>query len=127
MDLAVTVVQNGQLGSYRHIPVENHRERVSFGDLIREVGDAFVTTTTPGDLSSLKWVQSPLAVQRHDNTGQRRLEGGQHVYDISFGALNFRDVLLATATIPIESKFTYDESYMGFEFSGILTAVVSWA
>ena len=33
-------------------------------------------------------------------------------------AMNFRDVLLATTTIPLEAHFSYKSSYMGFEFSG---------
>ena len=111
MDLVVNVIQNGQLGSQRHIPL-GQETHLSTNELTKESEAAFISTTTPGDLSTLRWIRSPLELNSNANQHQE-------LYDISYAALNFRDVLLATATIPIESNFTYKESYMGFEFSGL--------
>ena len=40
------------------------------------------------------------------------------IYRIAYAAMNFRDALLATKTIPIEPQFSYKGSYIGYEFSG---------
>ena len=54
-DLAVNVFKNNTLGSYRHVPLE-----AQMAGVIKEVEHAYVSPLTPGDLSSLRWIESPL-------------------------------------------------------------------
>ena len=104
-DLVTNVIKDDGLGSYRHIPLEAETNGV-----IKNVDHAYISTLVPGDLSSLRWIESPLV--NHKPKPKEKL------YNIAYAAMNFRDVLLATATIPIEPQFSYKSSYMGFEFSG---------
>ena len=107
-DLAVNVFKNNALGAYRHIPLEAETAGV-----IKNVEHAYISTLTPGDLTSLRWIESPLGT----NPPLPQNEN-EKLYNIAYAAMNFRDVLLATTTIPIEPHFSYKSSYMGFEFSG---------
>ena len=106
-DLAVNVLKNNAWGSYRHIPSNGE----SCG-VIQSVEHAYIGTLTPGDLTSLRWIESPLG------TNPPPPQNDMKLYNISYAAMNFRDVLLATKTIPIEPHFSYSGPYMGFEFSG---------
>ena len=107
-DLAVNVLKNNTLGAYRHIPLEAETAGV-----IKNVEHAYISTLTPGDLTSLRWIESPLGTNPPLPQNQN-----EKLYNIAYAAMNFRDVLLATTTIPIEPQFSYKGSYMGFEFSG---------
>ena len=108
-DLVSNVVKDENLGSYRHIPIEDESNGV-----VKNVDHAYISTITPGDLSSLRWIESPLGNYKPPavETGKEKL------YNVAYAAMNFRDVLLATATIPLEPQFSYKSAYMGFEFSG---------
>lgn len=52
-DLAVNVLKDGLWGSYRHFPIQVFSNE--------PVEHAFVNTTVRGDLSSLSWLQGPVA------------------------------------------------------------------
>ena len=107
----MNILKNGQLGSYRHIPLEAETNGV-----IKTTEHAYVSTLTPGDLTSLRWIESPLV---HFEQNQK-LNPNPHekLYRVAYAAMNFRDVLLATGTIPIDPASSYKDAYMGFEFSG---------
>ena len=107
-DLAVNVLKDNTLGAYRHIPLEAETTGV-----MKNVEHAYVSTLTPGDLTSLRWIESPLGT--NPPLPQNDTE---KLYNIAYAAMNFRDVLLATKTIPIEPQLNYKSSYMGYEFSG---------
>nr|CAD7568915.1 unnamed protein product [Timema californicum] len=51
--LTVNILKNGRWGSYRHLPLEDSTET------LYPVKQAYVNITTPGDLSTLRWVQGP--------------------------------------------------------------------
>ena len=106
-DLAVSVVKNGQLGTYRHVPLEAETNGV-----IKSTEHAYISTLTPGDLTSLRWIESPVSISKSNDSSDHKL------FNIAYAAMNFRDVLLATTTIPLEASFSYKGPYMGFEFSG---------
>lgn len=54
---------------------------------------AYVNVLTRGDLSSLRWIASPL---RHFRGGG----GGVELCQVYFSSLNFRDIMLATGKLP---------------------------
>lgn len=54
---------------------------------------AYVNVLTRGDLSSLRWVSSPL---RHFSGGDPDVA----LCRVSYSSLNFRDVMLATGKLP---------------------------
>jgi fatty acid synthase len=56
-DLVMNVYSNGQWGSYRHLPLDSC-------DTI-PVPHAYVNVTTRGDLSSLKWIEGKLQLDRY--------------------------------------------------------------
>lgn len=53
---------------------------------------AFVNVLTRGDLSSIRWVCSPL---RH----AQPTDPGVHLCSVSYASLNFRDIMLATGKL----------------------------
>jgi len=55
---------------------------------------AFVNVLTPGDLSSLQWIESPL--KHFTSTDQP----DHQLCRVHYAALNFRDVMLATGKLP---------------------------
>lgn len=54
-DLVHNVLKNGLWGCYRHIPLEYYNDN---GKL--QVEHAYINTQVRGDLSSLRWIESPL-------------------------------------------------------------------
>ena len=69
-----------------------------------------------GDLSSLRWLQSPLTYGTVPKCSTRDL------YDVYYAALNFRDVMLATGKLSPDalpgSKEANYSCALGMEFSG---------
>lgn len=66
---------------------------------------------TPGDLSSLKWLQGPLNLAQNEN-----------YVKVVFASLNFRDVMLATGKISSDifgSNRLDRECVLGLEYSGV--------
>lgn len=105
-DLVLNVYKNKVWGSYRHLLLEPSS--------LVEVYHSVVNTTIRGDLSSLKWLAGSI------NPFIKKTEESDlvHVY---YCALNFRDVMLATAKLAPEviAKGRIDqESVIGFEYSG---------
>ena len=113
-DLVMNILKNDQFGSYRHIPLEAETEAV-----IKTTEHAFVSTLTPGDLTSLCWIESPLV--HYERNEKCNPDPHNKLYRVAYAAMNFRDVLLATGTIPIDTQSSYKNAYMGFEFSGFDT------
>ena len=69
---------------------------------------------TRGDLSSLRWIESPLKFF-HKNGHQTEL------CSVYFTSLNFRDVMLATGKLPpdaLPGDMATQDCIMGMEFSG---------
>lgn len=96
------LLRNGQWGSYNH-------QRLSIDSKVTEETCAFADVVR-GDLSSLRWVQSPLKINNEDD-----------LIKIHYASLNFRDVMIGTGRIPVtvfgESRLNH-EHVLGCEFVG---------
>lgn len=105
-DLVLNVYKNNVWGSYRHLLLESSS--------LVDVYHSTVNTTIRGDLSSLKWIAGSLI----PFTTKPEESNITHIY---YCALNFRDVMLATAKLAPEviARGRLDqESVIGFEYSG---------
>lgn len=109
-DLVMNVFKNGQWGSFRHVPLDNDIT----GRLV-DVDHAYINVLTRGDLSSLRWIESPL--KYHDPKKNPNFSLC-HVY---YAPLNFRDIMLATGRLPpdaIPGDLAGQDCILGLEFSG---------
>ena len=105
-DLVLNVVKGTELGSYRLMPL-------GASEVVTNTTHAYAAIQTPGDLSTLAWVQSPLRPY-YASKGKAKPEQ----YKIAFSALNFRDALVATGAVPIIREHSYNGPNFGVEFSG---------
>lgn len=98
--MAVNVHKDGKWGTYRHL-------LLSEAKLIET--NHCISSLSQGELSSLSWAEGHLSHDRDEN-----------VVSVYFSALNFRDVMVASGRISLES--TRDrkihEKLIGCEFSG---------
>ncbi|XP_067671035.1 fatty acid synthase-like [Haliotis asinina] len=109
-DLVMNVKQQGKWGSYRHIPLSKGTELLEC-----ESEHAYIDVTVRGDLSSLKWIVSPL--HKHDEP----VRAGREQCKVHYSSLNFRDVMLATGKLPpdaIPGEMDIQDCMLGMEFSG---------
>ncbi|XP_034083372.1 fatty acid synthase [Gymnodraco acuticeps] len=106
-DLVMNVFRDGQWGVFRHQLITQ--------DLSEEVTEqAYVNVLTRGDLSSLRWIASPLRYFVPSNPNVQLC----HVY---YSSLNFRDIMLATGKLPpdaIPGDLALQQCMLGMEFSG---------
>uniref|UniRef100_A0A8C2CHT2 Fatty acid synthase n=1 Tax=Cyprinus carpio TaxID=7962 RepID=A0A8C2CHT2_CYPCA len=106
-DLVMNVYRDGQWGIFRH--------QLLTQDLSEELTEqAYVNVLTRGDLSSLRWIASPLChfVPSNPNVQLCR---------VYYSSLNFRDIMLATGKLPpdaIPGDIALQQCMLGMEFSG---------
>ncbi|XP_017047341.1 fatty acid synthase [Drosophila ficusphila] len=104
-DLAINVYRNGHWGSYRHLKMESKQA-------LLPVEQAYVNTLIKGDLSSLRWIESP------------RLNPSQAILEpctVYYAPLNFRDVMLASGKLGVDAlpgDLAYQDCVLGLEFAG---------
>lgn len=105
-DLALNVYKNKVWGSYRHLLLEPSSQI--------EVEHGIINEAVRGDLSSLKWVTGPLVPYKQKPEESLIV----HTYYV---ALNFKDVMLATAKLAAEvivkGRINQD-GVLGFEYVG---------
>ncbi|XP_039450932.1 fatty acid synthase-like [Culex pipiens pallens] len=107
LGLAINVYRNGQWGSYRHCLLENNKDPA-----IPVSNHCFANCLKPGDLSSFAWLNGPL--------NEQPVTDGR--VNVVFSSLNFKDVMLSTGRLAIESSFLSRlelECVLGFEYSGV--------
>ena len=81
----------------------------------KQTEHAYVNVLTRGDLSSLRWIESPLKYFNHADYAHKEL------YDVYYTSLNFRDIMLATGKLPpdaIPGDLANQDCILGMEFSG---------
>lgn len=106
-DLVMNVFRDGQWGVFRH--------QIVTRDLNEELTEqAYVNVLTRGDLSSLRWIASPL---RHFVDSDPNVK----LCRVYYSSLNFRDIMLATGKLPpdaIPGDLALQQCLLGMEFSG---------
>lgn len=103
--LAINVYRNGQWGSFKYFELKQRHEPA------RHVTHCLANSMVRGDLSSLRWFQGPL-----EETN------GDKIVRIQYSSLNFRDVMLATGKLAIETfakTRVAQQCVIGLEFSGL--------
>ncbi|XP_071569274.1 fatty acid synthase-like isoform X1 [Temnothorax nylanderi] len=104
LNLPINVLRSGNVwGSYRHFPLPSLKPNL--------VQCAYVKQMVQGDLSTLCWVQKrmPFSIKRED------------LVNVIYVPLNFKDILLATGKIAVESITLIECDYnhlIGLEFVG---------
>ncbi|XP_059050662.1 fatty acid synthase-like [Achroia grisella] len=109
-DLAVNVLRAGVWGSYRHLLLGDA------ADARIQVEHAYVNTLTRGDLSSLRWIESPLRY-----ASEKQWPAHTDLCSVYYAPLNFRDIMLATGKLPpdaLPGNLAGQECILGLEFSG---------
>ncbi|KAM8991828.1 fatty acid synthase [Ara ararauna] len=106
-DLVMNVYRDGKWGSFRHLPLQQAQPQ--------ELTEyAYVNVLTRGDLSSLRWIVSPL---RHFHTTNPDVQ----LCKVYYASLNFRDIMLATGKLSpdaIPGNWALQQCMLGMEFSG---------
>ncbi|ESO84944.1 hypothetical protein LOTGIDRAFT_235996 [Lottia gigantea] len=106
-DLVSNIHMSRKFGSLRHIQAEETGTK--------PVDHAYVNVLTRGDLSSLKWIESPLKYFEPTKVKEKNL------CDVYYASLNFRDIMLATGKLPpdaIPGDMALQDCILGMEFSG---------
>ncbi|KAL3877568.1 hypothetical protein ACJMK2_035265 [Sinanodonta woodiana] len=107
-DLVMNVYSKGHRGSFRHL----HLPAVL--DPVPTV-HAYINVLTRGDLSSLRWIQSPLKYYDKDVSRSKEL------CTVYYASLNFRDIMLASGKLPpdaIPGDLANQDCILGMEISG---------
>uniref|UniRef100_A0A8B9RU47 Fatty acid synthase n=1 Tax=Accipiter nisus TaxID=211598 RepID=A0A8B9RU47_9AVES len=106
-NLVMNVYRDGKWGSFRHLPLQQAQSQ--------ELTEyAYVNVLTRGDLSSLRWIASPL---RHFHTTNPNVQ----LCKVYYASLNFRDIMLATGKLSpdaIPGNWALQQCMLGMEFSG---------
>ncbi|XP_023507490.1 fatty acid synthase isoform X2 [Equus przewalskii] len=106
-DLVMNVYRDGAWGTFRHFPLEQDQPE-------EQTEHAFINVLTRGDLSSIRWVCSPLRHAQHPGPGLQ-------LCTVYYASLNFRDIMLATGKLSpdaIPGKWAARDCMLGMEFSG---------
>ncbi|MGH0136067.1 UNVERIFIED_CONTAM: hypothetical protein FKN15_019025 [Acipenser sinensis] len=85
-DLTMNVYRDGQWGTFRHTLLQTDLS-------VEQTELAYVNVLTRGDLSSLRWIVSPLRHFKPTNPSVQLCQ-------VYYASLNFRDIMLATGKLP---------------------------
>ncbi|CAG9806916.1 unnamed protein product [Chironomus riparius] len=102
--LAINVYRNDKWGSYKHFLIKPNYEKMQHED------SYFLNSLVKGDLSSIKWLQSPI---KNDS---------DNIVKVQYAALNFKDVMGATGKLSEDAECknrTDSIFFIGIEFAGI--------
>ncbi|KAJ8030138.1 Fatty acid synthase [Holothuria leucospilota] len=117
----MNIFKNGCWGSYRHQFLNEAHNFIFIPPFPEELfttpKNAYVDVLTPGDFSSLQWIQLP----GEPKSGEK--------YTVHYSSLNFRDIMLASGKMPRGSlpgkimissveNLAHKECLIGIEFAG---------
>ncbi|XP_035824591.1 fatty acid synthase-like [Aplysia californica] len=108
-DLVINVYRDGHWGSFRNLPLTEGGAASE-----KQCEFAYVDIQTRGDLSSFRWIESPLKYFQPDGSDTE-------LCSVYYTSLNFRDVMLATGKLPpdaIPGHIASQDCILGLEFSG---------
>ncbi|CAM6032194.1 unnamed protein product, partial [Sphagnum compactum] len=110
-DLAINVIRDGKLGTYRHLRIPKNHDKIESNDYYLNVGPN-------GDLSSLQWFDSKNIAFNESfiNVDNRIIP--QIRCNIYSTGLNFRDVLMATGRYMTGPEVLFYDCLIGTEFAG---------
>ena len=103
----MNVYRGGVWGSMKHVPLTT-------GNTV-STSHAYVNVLTRGDLSSLRWIESPLKYFKPEDNKTKEL------CSVYYTSLNFRDIMLASGKLPpdaIPGNMAMQDCILGMEFSG---------
>ncbi|EFN64046.1 Fatty acid synthase [Camponotus floridanus] len=100
LDLPINVIRSGIWGSYRHFPLPILEPKF--------VESAYISRMVRGDLSTLCWIQSRIFF--NDNE--------ENLVRVVYASINFKDVMIASGRLTIESTDRNNNSLIGMEFAG---------
>ncbi|KAM6175935.1 fatty acid synthase [Erethizon dorsatum] len=106
-DLVMNVYRDGAWGAFRHFFLEQDKPK-------EQTAHAFVSILTRGDLSSIRWVCSPLKYAQPTSPETQ-------LCTVYYASLNFRDIMLATGKLSpdaIPGNSLNQDCLLGMEFSG---------
>ncbi|EHB09358.1 Fatty acid synthase [Heterocephalus glaber] len=106
-DLVMNVYRDGAWGAFRHFLLGQDKPE-------EQTTHAFVNVLTRGDLSSIRWVCSPLKYAQPTSPETQ-------LCTVYYASLNFRDIMLATGKLSadaIPGKSLNRDCLLGMEFSG---------
>lgn len=108
--LVANVLKGGNWGSYRHLPLDQQNAASSL-----QVEHAYINALVRGDLSSLRWIESPLSYYQTEKSSTTEL------CSVYYAPLNFRDIMLASGKLPpdaLPGNLANQDCILGLEFSG---------
>lgn len=108
-DLIQNVYKGGQWGTFRHLKLDSALPTLP-------IEHAYVNALTKGDLASLKWIESPLVVERTETNDPRR-----ELCTVYYAPINFRDVMLTSGKLAADAlpgDLAQQDCILGLEFSG---------
>ncbi|XP_064637682.1 fatty acid synthase-like isoform X2 [Lineus longissimus] len=109
-DMVMNIYRDGEWGTLRHISTAIGADWCHI-----DIPTAYVNVLTRGDLSSLRWIESPLKFFVPEENP------GKELCDVYYTSLNFRDIMLATGKLPpdaIPGHMAMQDCILGMEFSG---------
>uniref|UniRef100_T1ITL1 Fatty acid synthase n=1 Tax=Strigamia maritima TaxID=126957 RepID=T1ITL1_STRMM len=101
-DLVTNVMRENKWGFFSHLPLTQEASQHS--------KHAYINVQTRGDLSSIRWFESPLKFAQQNT-----------LCNVYFAPLNFRDIMLATGKLSADAlpaEFAGQDCVLGLEFSG---------
>ncbi|CAG2105515.1 unnamed protein product [Medioppia subpectinata] len=110
-DLAINVLRNGKVGTYRHLNLAKNYDKVKTDEYYLNVGQS-------RDISNLQWYDSKNIIttkEFYDLCNERKHKIKCNVYS---SGLNFRDVMLATGRLMSGPESLFTDCVLGFEFAG---------
>lgn len=108
-DLIQNVYKGGQWGTFRHLKLDSALPTLP-------IEHAYVNALTKGDLASLKWIESPLVLDRPDSNDAR-----VELCTVYYAPINFRDVMLSSGKLSADAlpgDLAQQDCILGLEFSG---------
>lgn len=111
-DLIQNIYKNGQWGTFRHLKLDILDSSLP----TLPVEHAYVNALTKGDLNSLKWIESPLVLERPESNDPK-----VDLCTVYYAPINFRDVMLSSGKLAADAlpgDLAQQDCILGLEFSG---------
>lgn len=110
-DLTCQVYSGGVWGTFRHLRLDCQADAPTLA-----VEHAYINALVKGDLSSLQWIEGPLARQPLDPRDKTR-----ELCTVYYAPVNFRDVMISSGKLAIDAlpgDLASRDCILGLEFSG---------